>query len=179
MIKIEVGTEVQRSFPFPSNVTTAIEFYSEIRNLTNWLPHISLINSYSNNEFRMLYNSIELGVYRILIYCDLQSYFDMDNLELHITPLQGVKSVRVRAGMNSITAQGYYSSLSKFVPNGDATKIDYKLVLKARLPVPFAARIIPVSVLDAVASGIIERRVTEIAEGFIQNSVTAYRHNHG
>jgi hypothetical protein len=65
--------------------------------------------------------------------------------------------------------------VSSYSSKSDHTQVDYHLLLKARLPVPTAARFMPSSVLDLIARNIMHRRITEIAEGFIARSISAFR----
>jgi hypothetical protein len=154
MIKIEIDGSVSRSFIFPADFKTAFEFYRDLGKITSWLEHIKLIAQHGPNQYRMLYHSTELGIYRVNIYCDLFSAVDKKEPILRVAPLHGIPPVKAEASMNTLTAQGFYSSESTFHEDGEQTKIDYTLSLRARLPIPFGARIIPVSVLDLIAQNV-------------------------
>jgi hypothetical protein len=175
MIKIEIDGEVRRSFSFPADIQTTINFYGDVSRLVVWLPHITLVKQYNPRQFRMQFHSTELGVYQVNIFCDLEGECDAANKLLRVHPFPGSQPVRSSAGIYGLSAQGYFASQSIFIENQDHTQVDYYLQLKARLPVPSAARLMPSSVLDIVARNIMHRRINEIAEGFIERSVAAYR----
>lgn len=173
MLKIEIDGTVRRSFLFPADCDTALFHYSNFPQNIAWLPHISLVEIYDDQQYRMMFSSVELGIYRVRIFCDLK-VTKRDDVLL-IRPLEGRPPVRAEAGVNTLTAQGFYSSESTFRPQNGATRVNYRLSLRARLPVPFAARFMPASMLDLIAGNILNRHIHEIAGEFITRSVTAYR----
>jgi hypothetical protein len=73
--------------------------------------------------------------------------------------------------MYSLTAYGSYSSVSHFFQAGPQTKIDYKVKLNAKLPIPFGVRLMPKSVLNSIARNITQWRILETVEGFIERSI--------
>ena len=123
----------------------------------------------------MLYSTIELGIYRVRIYCNLQTDLDHEKMVLRVIPLEDAPTVKNKISMYSLTAQGVYSSESTFKPYHDQTEIVYQINLKAELPIPFAIRFMPKKLLNEIAQGITQRRITEIADGFIQRSLGAYQ----
>ena len=68
---INITGSIKRAFIFPAVPQTALTYYSDISRVTRFLPHISLIHSYDHHQIRMLYETVELGVYTIQIYSDL------------------------------------------------------------------------------------------------------------
>jgi hypothetical protein len=124
----------------------------------------------------MLYKAIELGIYRVEIFCDLQVKCERETNILTIEPSNSlIKPVKPRAGLYSLTGQGYYSSQTIFRADGKATKIDYTLELHSELPVPIGLRLMPEGLINNIAGTITNWRIQEIAEGFIEKSITAYK----
>ena len=179
MIKIEIDGEVRRSFSFPANLHAAMDFYRDLNRVVAWLPHISLVEQYNERQFRMQFHSTELGVYQVKIYCDLETTCDTAAKVLRVYPFSGNLAIKSTAGLYGLSAQGFYASESIFSENKNHTQIDYHLQLKARLPVPVAARFMPSSMLDLIARNIMHRRITEIVEGFIERSIAAYKADDG
>ena len=175
MIKIEIDGSVSRSFIFPADLKTAFDYYRDLGKIAGWLGHIEMAERYGPHKYRMLYHSTELGIYQVKIYCDLFLAVDAKSRVLRVTPLQDVPPVRADASMSALTAQGFFNSQSTFYDAGEQTKIDYVLSLRARLPIPIGARIIPATVLDLIAQNIMSRRIDEIADGFIKRSIEAFQ----
>ena len=173
MIKI-TGT-TRQTFSFPVDVAAASHFYRDFSRILHYLPHIYLVKAYSPDQFRVMYHTMELGAYRVRIYCDLQVKYDEANQTLHVTPLLNKPPVRSEATVHSLTAQGYFSSQSIFWSRDDHSIVDYRLSLEARLPKPFGLMLVPDKVIEQIASNITDWRIHEIAGGFIKRSVQGYR----
>jgi hypothetical protein len=138
------------------------------------LPHITLLDELGGERFRLRYESLELGVYRVRITCDLQVRVDRPARVLLIDPFPAAKPVKAEAGWHSLSAQGSFASRSRFLPAGNQTRVEYDLALQAELPTPAAAHIIPDSVRRRAARSIAGRRIQEIADGFIGRSIAAF-----
>jgi hypothetical protein len=172
---ISIHGSIYRSYLFPANLDTAFDFYCDIDRIFHYLPHISIVNQYPHQRYRMLYHTTELGVYRVNIYCDLVVEIDRANSVILIHPAEPAGSnTRGDVGLYSLVSQGEYTSSSKFVHQGDQTRIDYQFDLKADLPIPLGLRLVPNSVLDGIASSLARWRIDEIAEGFINRSLEAF-----
>jgi hypothetical protein len=94
---------------------------------------------------------------------------------LHVTPLPDRAPIKQVVTVQSLTAQGVFTSRSVFRADGQRTHIDYTLQLNARLPKPFGLSLIPDGVMNQVANSIADWRIHEIAEGFIARSIGEYR----
>ncbi len=173
MIKI-AGT-TRQTFSFPADVTTVSTFYRDFSSILHYLPHIQLVRAYGPDQFRVMYHTLELGVYRVRIYCDLQVRYDEATQTLHVAPLLNKPSVRSKATVHSLTAQGYFTSRSIFRSRREHSLVDYQLSLEAWLPKPFGLMLMPDGVIEQIASNITEWRIREIAGGFIARSLEEYR----
>ena len=172
---IEISGKIHRSFLFPADLPTAFDFYSDVNRIIHYLPHISLVHKYSDGQYRMLYRTTELGIYRVSIYCDFMADPQAEEQTLFIGPSNNRRvPVQPEAGLYSLVGQGYYSSVSRFYPDESRTKIEYQLELKSELPVPLGLRLMPTNVVESIANNITRWRMKEIVEGFIQRSTTAY-----
>ena len=90
----------------------------------------------------------------------------------------------VGTGLSSLTAQGFFSSESVFEEvepppdsnqtNHSYTRIDYKLDLEARLPIPLGLRMMPNLVIKPLADNITQWRFCETVDGFIEQSLATY-----
>ncbi len=165
----------QRQFAFPDTLAAATHYYRDFDMIFGLLPHIALIDKYSDDCYRALYHTIELGVYRVKIYCDLQVHFDEANQLLHVTPLIGPTPVKPLVSIQALVAQGQFTSLSAFVAHGEETRVDYRLKLTAQLPKPLGLSLVPDGVMNQIAHSIAEWRIHEIANGFINRSIAAYQ----
>jgi len=172
---ISINGAVKRSFHFPADLSTAFDFFCDIDRILHFLPHISIVNQYAGNGYRMLYHTTELGIYRVNIYCDLVVEINRQKPSINIHPLDPVSPmVRSEVGLYSLISQGYFSSISTFFPERDQTRIEYQLSLSAELPIPLGLRLIPNSIIDGIANNLVQWRINEIADGFIYRSLGAF-----
>jgi hypothetical protein len=172
---IRLAGTAKRSFLFPSNLDIAMHFYADMGGLFKYLPHITLVKTYSKTQFRVLYSSTELSIYRIQLYCDLEVSFDQENALIKVGTLQGKKPIKPKAGMHSSRGAAEFLSVSEFKPEGDETRIYYHLTLSGGLPTPKAFSIVPGAITNHIAESIAKRRIFEIADGFIAGSLTDFR----
>ena len=143
--------------------------------MLHYLPHIHLVKAYGPDQFRVMYHTMELSVYRVRIYCDLQVKYNEANQTLQVTPMLHKPPVMSEATVHSLTAQGYFTSQSIFRSRGDHSMVDYRLSLDARLPKPFGLVLMPDKVIEQIARNITDWRIHEIARGFIKRSIQEYR----
>ncbi len=168
------GTSRQ-TFLFPADIATASKFYGDFGRILPYLPHIQLVKAYRPDQFRVMYHTLELNVYRVRIICDLQVHYNETTQTLHVTPLFDKPPVRPEVTINSLSAQGTFTSQSVFRAHGEQTSVDYGLNLEARLPKPFGLMLLPERVTQQIAQNITEWRIHEIAGGFIKRSIQEYR----
>jgi hypothetical protein len=172
---INIVGSAHRSFVFPAELPMAYAFYGDVGRLLNYLPHISLVRAFGPDRFRLLYNSLELGTYRIRIYADVQTTLE-EGWVIRVHYLKGVTPVEATAGLHTATAQGYFSSRSVFHDEGNQTRIEYRLELQGRLPTPLGLRFMPSAMVGRIAQSITNMRIREICDGFIEHSVEAFPH---
>jgi hypothetical protein len=173
---IKVAGSARRTFYFPADLPTAYAYYSDVGRILTYLPHIFLVQAYAVDQFRMLYSTLELGVYRIRIFCDLRTLLDAsgERRAIHINPLSDVTPVPPKASLSASVTQGYYSSSSVFHQDGNKTRIDFSMTLQARLPTPLGLRLMPAAIVEGIAGNITNARMREITTGFIQHSIDAF-----
>ena len=172
---IKIAGFARRTFIFPADLPTAYTYYSDVSRVLTYLPHINLVRAYAYDQFRMLYSTIELGIYHVRIFCDLRTTLNTEaGRMIRISPFESMPPVKSEASFNSLTAPGSYSSLSIFYENGDKTRIDYSMTLQARLPTPLGLRLMPDRVVNSIAKSITESRTREIVNGFIERSIDAF-----
>jgi hypothetical protein len=172
---IKINGTTRQTFRFPANVATASDFYRDFSRILRYLPHIQLVKAHGPDQFRVMYHTLELSVYRVRIYCDLQVRYDAPTQTLHVTPLLNKPPVRTEATVHSLTTQGYFTSQSVFRACDDHSMVDYRLSLEARLPKPLGLMLMPDKVVGQIAGNITEWRIHEIAGGFIKRSLQEYR----
>lgn len=171
---IQIAGAVRRAFAFPADLPTAWAFYSDFGRVADYLPHIHTVKVYSPHQFRMLYSTTELGIYRVRIYCDLEARFEPKTHTLRVVPLNTHAPAESGVTANSLTAQGHYTSRSAFRAVGKHTRVEYALELKAILPTPLGLNFMPPTVLQRIARNITRWRIHEIADGFIKRSIEAF-----
>jgi hypothetical protein len=160
---------------FPADLETTMMFYDGLDRLAEYLPHIEIVDVQGPGQFRMVYSATEMGGYHIRIYTDVKSELRLSDRQLMIMPTQEYKPIPQRATFNSSVGQGYYASESLFWPEaGNRTRVEFRLELRARLPRPKGLRFMPAAAVKSIVDNMTERRVNEIANGFISNSLAAF-----
>jgi hypothetical protein len=177
MSSIEVLGTAERSFLFPASRPTAYEFYSSLHRIVPFLPRIVLVAEEDDGLCRVAYRSRELGIYDVDILCDLQLSTAARPDVLHIAPAETnlFPPVTAWATLRSCHGLGRFHISSHFTPlNDHETRIDYQLTLAATLPKPLGLLLVPDQVMRNVVQRIVQMRIEEIADQFIENSVAAF-----
>jgi hypothetical protein len=172
---LKVAGSAGLSFVFPARRPLAFAFYSDMERLVSYLPHIDLLYEERDYEYRMRYQSTELGSYHLSIFCDVRMELPPGNRVIRLVSLENLPPIETKLTVNSTTGRGFFSSEAYFHDEGpDQTRIEYKLNLGANLPRPLGMRFMPGRVVDSVANGITNRRLREIIEGFLEGSVADF-----
>jgi hypothetical protein len=138
-----------------------------------YLSHISILNGSSSENHRLQYHSVELGFYKVNIFCDVKYKSDPKRMLLTVQPVEPAHKVAPIAGLYTTSNQGIYASQSLFVKEGDQTRIYYSIRICANLPVPLGLRLMPLSMVNNLAQVITNTRVEEIVDGLIRKSLRA------
>lgn len=170
---IKLAGSAHHAFYFPAPLAEVYSYYSDLPYIFTYLPYISMI-SQTGDQFRMLFSSTELGAYTIRIYCDMRATLDGGRRLIRIVPAEALPPIQPSASFNSTTGRGYFSFQSIFTATGDKTLIEFKLQLQARLPRPGGMKFMMGSMVNSVAKNITDRRMTEIIEGFVEQTAEAY-----
>lgn len=173
---INLTGSIQRAFIFPAVAKTALTYYSDIGRVASFLPHITLVHTYSQNQIRMLYETVELGTYSIQIYSDLECSVDWNNMVLKVYPvkIETAAPIQPETSLRHSTGTGLFGIDTQFFDLGNQTRIEYTIRLKAELERPLGMRLMPKRVVSRIAQGITDGRVREIADGFIKESMAAF-----
>lgn len=173
---IKIASSARLSFMFPADRVTAYDYYSDMRRLVSHLKHINLIDidTESPYEFRLYYNTVELSAYHIHVYADVRLDLVSGHHIIRLSPIENLPAIETNITFNATTTRGYFSSEAYFYDAGDETRIDYTLKLQATPPRPMGMRFMPQRVVDTIAQNITNTRMKEIAEGFIESSISAF-----
>ena len=166
---------VHRQFFFPADPLTTLIYFSDLSRIAFYLPHINVVESYTDNRVRIRYQTVELGAYTINIYCDLDLTVDVAGYVIQIDPLAGCPEVEGDATLNATTGYGFYTSTARLTPvEDDGTNIDYHFHFESKLQRPRGLRMMPRRIVDRIAQSISLGRVQEIAEGFMESAIEAF-----
>lgn len=160
---------------FPADIATTFAYYSDMHRLVQHLKHIELVDSDPQNEleYRLYYNTVELGSYHIHVYCDVRLEL-AGGTTIRIVPVKNLPAIKPTVTINSTTARGYYTSEAHFLPAGEQTRVEYALSLQAEPPRPKGMRFMPGRIVDKIAQDITNHRITEIADSFIDSSIDQF-----
>lgn len=172
---IKIDSTVQFSFMFPANIATTFAYYSDMQRLAQHLKYMELVDSEpeAENEYRIYYNTVELGTYYIHVYCDIRMELDGGNI-IRLMPIENPPPIKTKVTLNATTARGYYTSEARFFPVDDHTRVEYSLSLQASPPRPKGMRFMPGKMVDKIAQNITTYRIKEIADAFIDNSIDSF-----
>ena len=168
---IRLTGAVSLTFTFPAPLTLAYAYYSDFPTVLTFLPHIKVVRMYDDYHFRLLYTSSEFGGYKMQIYCDIRATMEGGHHMLRIVPEESLPPVEAKAGLNSSSGRGYFSSRALFFEADQGTKIEYEFQLQSDLPRPVGMRLMPGRVVNGVARQVAKSRMREVAEGFIERSI--------
>jgi len=168
MIKLN-GT-AQKDFTFTADPLNTFSFFADLNRVVQYLPYIELVETYGQNELRVLYSCVELGTYTISAISDLSCTSDTENMAIFVQPLKGKEPVEGEATLNTTMGYGYFASAAYMQACDDGTRIDFRLKIVANLPRPRGMRMMPGRVVNRIASAMSDARVSEIAEGFMRNA---------
>lgn len=168
---ITISGTTQLTFTLPADVETAFAFYRDLDRLVSYLPRIKFVQAHGHDHLRLCYVSRELNAYDVQIFCDVQAEFDPDQYRISLQPQAADPPVAASSGFHSTTAYGRYASESIFYAEGEHTRLEYRIHLSAELPKPWALKLVPDSMMSAIATSISHMRINEIANGFIARSV--------
>lgn len=172
---IQVSGSVSRSFLFPASWEVAANYYKDFNRVVKHLSLISMITQLEADKFRVMYHSVELGVYNIKIYCDVRTIFDETDRVLIVKTFDDHPKMQSKSGWNSSEAHGAFASQSAFYEEGAQTRIEYKLHLRAEVPPPLGLRVVPAVVLDQIADNITAWRMDTIIDRFVEDTIKDYR----
>ncbi len=171
---IKIAAKARFSFLFPADRKTTFEFYSDMNRMADYLQHIELVDCQSDSEYRLYYNTVELGTYHIHVYCDVRMDSNLDDYSLTIVSVENLPPIETEVTINATTTRGFYSSESTFHEEGDETRVEYTLSLQAKPPRPKGMRFMPSKMVDKIANNITNHRMREIAEHFIESSIADF-----
>ena len=163
-----------RAFIIPTDLATAYAYYGDLRFVLNYLPLIDVVKVHDVDHFRMLYSSQELGTYTVRILCDIRATLDGGRHLIRIVPEEALPPVKSEASFYTTTGRGYFAMESLFSEIAQGTKIQFQLHLQARLPKPSGMRFMVGNVVNRIANGITNKRMSEIMDGFINDTTAAF-----
>ena len=172
---IKIDSSVQFSFMFPADIATTFAYYSDMQRLIQHLKYMELVDleTENENEFRIYYNTVELGSYHIHVYSDIRMELD-SGMVIRLVPIENFPPIKTKVTLNATTARGHYASEAHFFPAGDHTRVEYSLSMQASPPRPKGMRFMPGKMVDKIAQNITNHRIKEIADAFIDNSIDTF-----
>ena len=170
---IQISGSITRTFILPSPPEPALLFFNDITRVIDFIPHITLIHTYSDDHIRTMYESQELGSYTIRIYSDLaiERKWDEATLEVYSAEIPTAVPIEPTATMRDTTGSGLFAIHVQLFDLDDQTRIEFTTRLQAKLMRPKGMRLMPKRVINRIAQGITENRTREIADGFIKNTI--------
>lgn len=174
MSPLLISGTTQRVFLFPASLPETFAYYRDIGRSLGYLRHITTVQRFAHDQYRLVYSAKEGTLYRVKIFCDVLAEVDAEQYRIRILPLAGKIPVQSTVRMNEMTCQGYYTSEIVFTEHQGQTQVETSLDIQAQLPKPAALRWIPHALLNGAAHNIFLLRLDEVINGFIDQSKLAY-----
>jgi hypothetical protein len=172
---IKIAASARFSFLFPADRITTYEFYSDFSRLVNYLQHIELVDSSPDYQYRLYYNTVELGTYHIHVYADVRMDLVPGHHTMRMVAIENLPPIETEVTFNATKTRGYYSSEAFFHDEGEqGTRVEYMLKMLAKPPRPMGMRFMPSKMVDKIANNITNHRMREIADYFIESSLADY-----
>lgn len=171
---IKIDSTVKFSFLFPADRQTAFQYYSDLYRLVSHLKFITIADAGHNQEYRLYYNTVELGTYHIHVLADIRMELNPADFTIKLLPIKRDPPIETAVTLNATTTRGYYNSHALFHEAGEETRIEYLLTMRARPPRPKGMRFMPKRMVNKIARNITNHRVKEIARHFIKSSVDSF-----
>ncbi|MDO8448826.1 MAG: hypothetical protein Q7T10_08455 [Rhodoferax sp.] len=167
---LSIAVAAHREFTLPTDLTAAVAHFRDFRGTLQDLPELRLTELYSNDRYRVLYSAAVAGVYQVELYSDIQARFNEVDHVLLVTPWRGLAPAASRASWSSLTGQGEYSSRLALRSAGAQTQASYDVAITASIPKPLALRLLPDAIARSAVERVVQRRVQEITDRFIERS---------
>ena len=174
MSLLQISGATRRVFLFPASLTETFGYYRDIGRSLGYLRHITTVQRFALDQYRLVYSAKEGALYRVNIYCDVLAEVVAEKYRIRILPLTGKIPVQSTVRVNEMTCQGYYTSEIVFIEHQGQTQVETSLDIEAQLPKPAALRWIPHALLSGAAHNIFLLRLDEVINGFIDQSKLAY-----
>jgi hypothetical protein len=168
---ISIAVSAQRVFTLPVDLATTIAYFRDFKRTIRDLHHLSLVKTYAQNQYRILYSAAEAGVFRVAFYCDIQVQFDEIKQVIRVLPLTGIPPVPPKVTLNSMSGQGYYASQSIFQAAGPNTNVQYEVEIKADVPKRLELKLIPDQVVKRAVESVVKQRLQVITDAFIVHTM--------
>ena len=169
-----ISGSTRRLFTFSASPADTFAFYRDIGRSLGFLPHITVVQKFTLDQYRLVYRAKESAMLQVSIFCDVLAEADAQQRCIRILPLPGMAPVQSKVRLNEIICHGYYTSEIVFNELGDQTQADISLEIQAELPKPPALRWLPHALLSGAAQNIFLLRLDEVINGFIDQSRLAY-----
>lgn len=176
MIKIS-GT-INRTFIFPAPIQETLTYFSELTKVVRFMPHIQLVHEYALNQIRVLYETVELGVYNFRIFSDLEGSIDRKQHTISVVPVRIPTAVPINSSSTAreTTGHGLFAIQAQLFDLQTQTRLEATLRLQASLERPRAMSLMPHRVVNRLAQSIADHRIKEMSDGFIRTAVENFSH---
>ncbi|GIK57356.1 MAG: hypothetical protein BroJett015_30190 [Chloroflexota bacterium] len=173
---MQISGSIQRAFIFPAEVQETLTFFSELIQVAQFMPHISLVHTYAPNQIRVMYETVELGSYTIRIFTDLEGNIDRHAHTISVYPvrLETAVPIKPEATLRETVGHGLFAIQAQLYDLGGQTRLEANLRLQAELEQPRGMNLMPKRVINRIAQGITDHRMREMADGFIRAALAAY-----
>lgn len=171
---IKIDGSVKLSFLFPADCDTAFAYFGELRRVAAYMPHIELVRANGQGQYRMLFDTTEMGTYNIRIFYDVTLETDPEEYTLCVYPMPMDPPVERSSGFNVTSAPGSFYTEASFAADGSQTRVHFLMRLESEVLPPTSMRFVSGRMANKVARNITEKRLKEIAVGFVQNSLQAF-----
>ncbi|MEM7802557.1 MAG: hypothetical protein AAF633_25410 [Chloroflexota bacterium] len=183
---MEITGSARKKFYFPASQETAFHYLGDVSQMMSLFPTVTIETQSTlpsgEPAYRLRYESQEMGVYLVTVFCDAFLSLAPDQTRLSLLPIQDADNpfapVKPKVGSNGAVAIGKFNLNVGFEPESEAkTIVDYQLSIKTFLELGGFFNFMPKSLIEGMVAPLASDRLKDVVDRFIIDAVTTYRKN--
>lgn len=183
---MEITGSARKKFYFPASQAVAFNYLGDVPQMMSLFPTVSIETKASlaggEPAYRLRYESQEMGVYLVTVFCDAYLTLTPDQSALSLSPIRDAESpfpaVKPKVSSNGAVAIGKFNLNVGFEPESEEkTIVDYQLSIKTFLELGGFFNFMPKSLIEGMVAPLASDRLKDVVDRFIIDAVTTYRKN--
>lgn len=171
-------SSARHSFLFPAGVAEAMGYFGALGRVLGYMPHIELGDEQPTaaDGYRLVYRTREMGVYDVLVVCDVRLVVDEAAGVLKLEPAVWPDLPVVEAAVkpDRTVATGNFSLEGVFRPEGKQTAVALSVSIVSELPTGEVPRFVPLNRIFKLVGRVAQKRLEESLVVFGREAVVGW-----